>query len=376
MSSVASLAGTLSLQPGRAGPNIRSTRQAWVRTLSRGRQAADLPDLLAAMLPLCGDAHRLTALAAIAAASNLAPERGHEDGRALQFGTLTEHLRRMWLDWPLALRRHAVTNSELTALRDCPVLRRGASTAEALAAAPAWLEAQVLEQSAADWLADWNEDAASALERWCSRAHTLPALLLDGCRDAACALAGEPQPLRVHADDSSLAGLAAQLRADPQFSLAPRWQDAATETGPWTRLNDPSPERHRNAWLRLGARLAEAVRLSLPDDAGRTGAGWLRHGALALGPGEGLAWCEMARGLLVHRVRLADAPDGPRVAQCDVLAPTEWNFHPHGAVATTLQALSPDCDDGLVHLLAAAFDPCVTVQVLRAGGPAAETGDA
>jgi hypothetical protein len=379
VTSAAALAGVLSLRPGPTGPNIRSTRQAWVRTLSGGRPAAELPDLLAAVLPLCGDAHRHTARAALqAAAGHEAPEHRPDDDRALQLGTLGEHLRRMWLDWPPALRGRAVEADELAVLRDCPVLRRGAPPAQALADAPAWLESRVLGQPASEWLAAWDDDAAGCLERWCGHADTLPAQLLRGCRDAARALGGVPRPLRVHADAGALATLAAQLRDDPWFALAPQWQGAAFETGPWTRLNDPWPERHDNAWLRLGARLAEAVRLGLPDvdGEGRTGAGWLRRGALALGDGEGMAWCEMARGLLVHRVRLADGPDGPRIAECDVLAPTEWNFQPQGAVAMALRCLAADGDEAKVHLLAAAFDPCVTVQVLRAGQGASEGGGA
>lgn len=384
MTQAAALAGSLSLQPGPAGPNIHSTRQAWVRTLSRGKPAAELPDLLAAVLPLCGDVHRLTARAALAAATDTAdgmaspgsPDHVGEADRALQVGTLGEHLRRLWLDWPPALRGSAVTGPELATLRDCPVLRRGSSAADALAAMPAWMEAQVLGQSASAWLAAWDADAAAHLERWSHRCASLPAQLLAGCRDAARELGAAPQPLRVNADAAALLELAAQLRDDPWYVLAPHRHGMALETGPWTRSNDPSPERFDNAWLRLGARLAEAVRLCLPDVDGRSGGRWLRQGAIALGPGEGLAWCEMARGLLVHRVRLADGPDGPRVAECDVLAPTEWNFHPQGAVAHALRGLDPACDAAQVRLLATAFDPCVAVQVVRADGAATETGDA
>ena len=128
--------------------------------------------------------------------------------------------------------------------------------------------------------------------------------------------------------------------------------------------------------MRLGARLADAVRLALPDVEGRSGARWLARGALALGEGEGLAWCEMARGLLVHRVRLHDDGRGePCVAEYDVLAPTEWNFHPHGAVA---QALAMDLDERAARVLAAAFDPCVSVRVERssAAAPPQEQRDA
>ncbi|MDP2325218.1 MAG: nickel-dependent hydrogenase large subunit, partial [Gammaproteobacteria bacterium] len=64
---------------------------------------------------------------------------------------------------------------------------------------------------------------------------------------------------------------------------------------------------------------------------------------------------EMARGLLLHWVQL----DGDGAVQdYRVLAPTEWNFHPDGALARAVAALTPS-DSEAAHLLAAAYDPCV-----------------
>ena len=234
-----------------------------------------------------------------------------------------------------------------------------------LGAMPAWLAEQALADDPVAWLARWEADPAAWLAEWCGRTTTLPARLLSGCQAAAQRLATQPPwPLRVHAEKSALAALAAALRADAEFARRPHWQDLPWETGPWTRLNEPAPERHTDAWLRLGARLAEVVRLSLPDAAGRAGALWLRHGDLSLAPGEGLAWCEMARGLLIHRVELDTRAAGePRIARCDVLAPTEWNFHPTGPVAQTLAAMPGGSDDAPARLLAAAFDPCVAIRI-------------
>jgi Ni,Fe-hydrogenase I large subunit len=87
----------------------------------------------------------------------------------------------------------------------------------------------------------------------------------------------------------------------------------------------------------------------------------LSSGALAQGDGQAIAWCEMARGLLVHWVQL----DGHgAVAQYRVLAPTEWNFHPHGALALALAARAPQ-DSAAAQTLAAAFDPCVECSVAQ-----------
>lgn len=82
-----------------------------------------------------------------------------------------------------------------------------------------------------------------------------------------------------------------------------------------------------------------------------------------LGDGLGLAAVECARGRLHHLVAL-DA-DG-RVARLEILAPTEWNFHPQGPLARALHGAALDADDaarGHVERLVAAFDPCVAYRV-------------
>ena len=64
-----------------------------------------------------------------------------------------------------------------------------------------------------------------------------------------------------------------------------------------------------------------------------------------------------------HWVRLEDSPSGPRVADCRVLAPTEWNFHPRGVLAQTLATLhGADCA-GQAARAAVAFDPCVEFDI-------------
>jgi coenzyme F420-reducing hydrogenase alpha subunit len=93
-------------------------------------------------------------------------------------------------------------------------------------------------------------------------------------------------------------------------------------------------------------------------------AGPLACGALALAPGEGIAWTEMSRGLLMHWVRLEEGarqPDTARVALYRVLAPTEWNFHPRGALGLALAA--GRLDAAAARLAALALDPCIRFDV-------------
>jgi Ni,Fe-hydrogenase I large subunit len=113
-----------------------------------------------------------------------------------------------------------------------------------------------------------------------------------------------------------------------------------------------------SAVARLLARVVELVSLMRPDRRPRTSS----CGAAAPGPGRGLGWVETARGLLVHSVELATG----RVKHYRIVAPTEWNFHPRGALPAGLAGTAA-ADAGevkrLVELVVQSLDPCVEARV-------------
>ncbi|MBK1617110.1 hypothetical protein CKO42_01320 [Lamprobacter modestohalophilus] len=81
---------------------------------------------------------------------------------------------------------------------------------------------------------------------------------------------------------------------------------------------------------------------------------------IGTGTGTGVGSAEAARGLLVHRVTMING----RVEQYQILAPTEWNFHPQGVVAQGLTAIARSGAEGaelerLARLYITAVDPCV-----------------
>jgi Ni,Fe-hydrogenase I large subunit len=67
---------------------------------------------------------------------------------------------------------------------------------------------------------------------------------------------------------------------------------------------------------------------------------------------------EASRGRLIHRVAL----EGERISRYQILAPTEWNFHPQGVLARGLAGLDVK-DPGKFRwqagLLINTIDPCV-----------------
>ena len=357
MTSVASLTGALHVRPGAPLPTIRSTRREWAPTLGRGRPAQALPELLAAVFTLCGGAHRVAARHALGAVLGQADDQATAAHQALQVDTLREHLRRLWLDAPRQV--PTLSAPDPAELATCPLLRQ----ADGVDASRAWIEQWVLGQPAVDWLAGWTADPAAQAARWAEGGATWPARWLQAVRRQCQGLQQRVVPLQAHASAQELRRLVREMRRDDDFALAPTWRGRTAETGCWTRLADPvAPQAdtpYTAVWLRHAARVADVARLLAPG-----GDLWLAHGRLQLddatpGRREGLGWCEMARGLLLHWVQLDDQG---LVTACRLVAPTEWNFHPFGSAARALAQLPPQADDARVHAVVGAYDPCVAVE--------------
>ena len=373
MSTLRSFGGELHVQPGRPCPhNLRNSRSDWAFSLTRGQLAARLPATLAGLFSLCGQAHRLCGQMALDAS------QGHEVAwrepvpAALRAETMREHLRRICLDWPRQL-----ATGDRAALRDdvlaaCPLF-----SGEDGAGLPRWLEQHLLGMAAADWLVCWRRNPSGWLGAWSAHARSATATLLGALRPAADRPNAGAAPLRVHAGDAGLRELAASLHGSAGFSRAPLWQGRCAETGPWARLDALSSVDGNTPWLRLGARLAELVALALDTQA--EPAAPLMCGGLQIARGEGLAWVEMARGLLLHSVRLDGRGAAARIEACRVLAPTEWNFHPEGAVAQALASMAAQPGPAQRHrirALMAAYDPCVPFEIEAAVDAPLEVHDA
>lgn len=366
------LAGALRITPGAPPPlGLTSTRQDWAARMGHGVPVARLPGLMGGLFNLCSHAHRLCSQLAIGAAAPglLPPPAGVAE--QLRRETAMEHVRRIGLDWPRLLHHGpgASTYAALAALRHWPSPTQ--ATPDPWPALRDWLHHALLQMPVADWLAGWQAGGPDWLHTWSRRhAHAWLPALVAGARSSADGFAplAPAHALRPHAEAPGLCMLGATLALKPQFALRPQWHGACAHTGAWTRLAGAAEDMPLSPWALLGSRLAELARLALDG-----GEHWLHAGALATGPNRGLAWVEMARGLLVHQVELD--PASQRVRACRVVAPTEWNFHPQGEVAQRLARLDPALPEAAlarrVHLLVAAFDPCVPFTIERLAAPRA-----
>ncbi|MFZ1499683.1 MAG: nickel-dependent hydrogenase large subunit [Giesbergeria sp.] len=352
----------LQLMPGAAVP-VAGVRMPLAQYLLRGRACTQAPQLLSSLYALCGQAHRICAqlaLAALQSPTGLPVQADAPQRLALWRETLREHVRRMALDWPRLLRTGAKPDAHTLAdLAACPALQPTLQWRDP--ALKAWLAQQVLGMPVEHWLQGCQKSPGEWLLQWAHEIRTASAQQLLAVLPRARAWRPALQPLGLDAGGAVLRQLAEAMRADEQFTSLPQWGGRCLETGCWSRWGETSLQVP-DVWTRLAARTNDLAHL-VQDAEGR----WLRAGALVLDAGEAIAWCEMARGLLVHWLQV-DAEG--RIERYAVLAPTEWNFHPQGAAAQVLRELpasvAPQDIGPAVDLLVAAFDPCVEHMVVPA----------
>lgn len=298
---------SLRWRDGRARDVAVRVARPTAAAMLRGRNAEEAVRMLPLLYAICGVAQGVAARLALAAARGMAPEPFQD--AAVLAEAQREHLWRLLLDWPQAL---------------------GFERQEALFVAGR----KKLQDGS---FAAWARDALRRhLERIESASQRLDEFELADDR---------PLPPLTAAETVAL-----WPRLDAAFAAAPEYRGAPAGTGAWVRH---AAARSRGP---LAARLmARAADLTTPQGLGRASAATVADGI-------GRAAVETARGLLLHEIAL----DGDRVADYVVVAPTEWNFHPSGALKSLLENLhAPDAQALKTKAARAvlAFDPCVRSQV-------------
>ncbi len=165
----------------------------------------------------------------------------------------------------------------------------------------------------------------------------------------------------------------AQTAASPSFEWAPRYEGRPAEVGALARQSEHPLvrtllEAHGNGLLtRFVARLVELEALSKHA---RTFAQFLRPAekaeAALRGSGSGSALVQTSRGPLAHVVTLEEG----RAVAWRIVAPTEWNFQPEGALVVGLQGMRARGLHDLqrnTELLVTALDPCVGFDITVRG---------
>lgn len=340
---------------------IESTRPQVADKLLTGRTVDEALALVPRVFTICGRSQAIAAQLAVEAARGEAADAAAlaRRTRAIEAEMAHEYLWRALIDWPkatggLAQRDAFARVRDALAQEDVPV-------AEAIGKV---VEREVLAGDSGAW---YDAEHVPAFEIWIARAATPTARLLAGVQRAGTRH-GAPRdprdvPLLPAFEGAAASRVLEALNDDADFERAPTLAGKPCETGAIARLaTHPlvaalDKAYGRSVLTRLAARITELARLA----AGRAAAKPLA-GSRKLGAGRGLGWVETARGLLLHAVDVShDA-----VKRYRIVAPTEWNFHPRGALASGLVGVKAGGDRELrqrAERLVQALDPCVTYRL-------------
>lgn len=354
----------LTLRGGRiAAVDVVSTRFELPPRLTAGRTADEVANTIPLLFSICAHAQGAAAAAALDAARGRVVSDAVRRGRDadVRHEAVVELMTRLLLDWPKAMGAQPDVPA-VARLRSVPVDRSVDIAQQA-----------VYGTEAGRWLA---MPSLQHLDDWSRHSATLPAVLFRRlAREAGDLASGAAVRLLPATTDDLLRDVAARLR-EPRYARTPDWRGAPAETGALARhaghpLLLAYVGRHgATVAARMLARLIDLATLL----AGTSPTPLTR--SVALQPGTGIGAAETARGLLVHCAQLT----GERVDSYRMLAPTEWNFHPQGALALGLlqrAAPSPEAARRDATWLVQALDPCVACRIdVDADQPADEVAHA
>jgi hypothetical protein len=357
--------------------DIRNRRLLSVTASLAGRPAHEVPGLVSRLFSICRTAQGLAALDAFEQTQGIIPTTAQRAARRFLINgeTVLEHAGRACLDWTQSL-------------GEPPALAALKSLRGALANLPHFVFPGADGMRFGD--GDPSPDVDRLRECLLSVETGLNQIIFGTCPP----LDPEKWDVWLASGETVAARLAARLRADgladfgavtmpvlPEFDrdwleakltadhdgsfvACPDWNGTQFLTGPLARqryhpvvaaIVDASGQ---GLLAQLAARVVELGCLlremweyarGLCDD----------HLACHQATG-GMAIVEAARGRLVHRVEQSEGI----VTRYQILAPTEWNFHPRGPLVQGLLGRpAGDNPKARVTLLVAALDPCVSCQI-------------
>ncbi len=343
---------------------ITSTRPDVAASLLRGRSRAEVGAVVPLLFSVCGRSQAAASELACAAAAGepLTAAATARCSAAVAAETVREGAWRTLLDWPQWLGEQPA-DAAVAAARAALALLPATSPADVAGRAAEAISIAAFGAPATEWLA---LQTPAELDRWANAGHTAAARFIRRLRDDEAevpdATARTAAPLLGDTQHAALAGeMARALAADPTFERHPTWHGAPAETGALARLqSDPLLQAlGASAGTRVPARFVARLRELALLLAGRCTPA---VGAIGLPGGAGIGWAETSRGLLIHCVGLHQG----RVGAYRIVAPTEWNFHPQGALLRALAGI-PAVDRAAVQQRATrlvnSLDPCVACRV-------------
>ena len=369
-----------------ADVRIVSSRPLKASKILIGKKPAQALPVIPLMYNVCGTAHSRAALKAIQQSMAVEVDPHVEIARdmVLLIETAREHLMRICLDWPKLFAVDADIQglaflSKLTGDFKSSLFLRGRAFSfysqldiqrEAVEKQINHLEQYLLQHvfavSPSDWLA--NEDMAGIL-KWSDGTPTISASTIRHIHTSGWAAQGSTDCGQLpHIDDKQLLEELDKQDADT-FIARPTWQGHCVETTAFSRQAEfPLVQsfflEFKNALLtRWVARLVELARIpqQLTDMLDMI----KKHEPVndtARQSKLGITQVESARGRLIHRVEIKQGV----ISNYQIVAPTEWNFHPEGLLSQSLASIRTNDKAELkqiAHLLINVIDPCVAYEL-------------
>ncbi len=372
---------------------INSTRPLNLPKIFHGKPVEELLTMIPMLYSICSTAQSAAAVKACRQATGVSVDWQIEllEQMLVNVETAREHLWRIMSDWSsqsetVLNRDHLATLATLATLMSdarqacfqkgdsftlAPEIRFDVAAIQSVIQRIAKLcQEEIFAVSPAEWygIADHQ-----AFNHWLDRTDTLASGLLRDLRDHTRTDPGDwgvqslPQ-----LDHHEICRRLSEADAD-EFIATPDWRGEIYETGPLSRQRShPLLQRlmqHYGQGVipRLVARLLELACMpatltrqlnSLQDSAEFIESPHARGFSQQEGVGE----VEAARGRLFHRAVQRQG----KISQYQIIAPTEWNFHPRGVVSQGLKSLSAKHQELLMQqaeLLISAVDPCVGFQL-------------
>ena len=362
--------------------DISSSRPLQASKILIGKTPEHALTIIPMLFNICGVAQSRAALSAIQQNMLLDINPAMEISRDMLVlvENAKEHLLRIFLDWPKLFDQEA-NNPGLSYL--CQMIENFKSTLfyqgqafsldsklnidtskveTQIEKLEQFMEDHVFSTTPENWLANKNIDN---LSQWTRNCNSIVAQTISTICNRGWASQGLTSCKQLPVLDNE--SLLKHFDADDaeQFIAQPEWQGYCRETSSLTRRFEhpliQSLYHTFNTTLitRWVARLVELA--SIPQQL-RSMLEYLTKRNISNNPAtivyQGLAQIEAARGRLIHRVAI----NNELISQYQILAPTEWNFHPRGLITQSLTSLQSNDKTELgqlAHLMINAIDPCV-----------------
>lgn len=369
---------------------IQSNRPLRLPQQFVGKPVAEALRIIPMLYSLCGTAQAHASVTACRQAIGIEVDSRIRlaESMLVWFETAREHLWRVLIDWSVDLdeavdrqqlaelshmipkAKQALFDQDVGAFSLQPLLRADSECLAGLVSHLSMiLERTVFNMSTTAWRA---MGSVAELEGWIAGKGSVAARYLARLTEMGMARLGETSVAALPVLDQALLHQRLQQPDADAFIASPQWQASCRETTPLSRqLEQPmiramEVDYGRGLLTRLVARLLELAavpdRLSamLRSFARETESSSSHHSVPATGQGIGVV--EAARGRLIHRVSV----QGDAIEGYQILAPTEWNFHPDGLVTQGMVGLSFASEPDLQRratLFINSVDPCVGYRI-------------